>query len=337
MAGQYVKLPASSSTPIGTQDVNLTQVGGAAISEGQKAMAASLPVVIASDQSTLPVSAASLPLPSGAATAALQTTGNASLSSIDTKLTSPLTVTGPLTDTQLRATPVPVSAAQSGTWNINNISGTVSLPSGASTAAKQPALGTAGSASADVITVQGIASMTPLLVNGSGSTQPISGTVAAAQSGTWNITNVSGTVSLPTGAATEATLSTLNGKVTAVNTGAVTISSALPTGTNTIGGVTTSTPTAGTVTQAAVTVGTSAVRLTVAGTAPSSTRKLLVAIPDPASTATFYIGSSSVTNSGGTRGIPLTASQSFTANNDAGDYYIIASTAAQTVFIVEQG
>lgn len=47
---------------------------------------------------------------------------------------------------------------------ITGISGTVSLPTGASTAAKQPALGTAGTASADVISVQGIASMTPLLV-----------------------------------------------------------------------------------------------------------------------------------------------------------------------------
>jgi hypothetical protein len=40
------------------------------------------------------------------------------------------------------------------------------LPSGAATAAKQPALGTAGSASADVLSVQGIASMTPLFVGG---------------------------------------------------------------------------------------------------------------------------------------------------------------------------
>src|SRR5581483_8891861 len=48
------------------------------------------------------------------------------------------------------------------------------LPSGASTAAKQPALGTAGSASADVITVQGIASMTALKVDGSAVTQPVS-------------------------------------------------------------------------------------------------------------------------------------------------------------------
>jgi hypothetical protein len=50
----------------------------------------------------------------------------------------------------------------------------------------------------------------------------------AAQAGTWNITNVSGTVSLPTGASTESTLSTLNGKVTACNTGAVTVSTFTP-------------------------------------------------------------------------------------------------------------
>lgn len=47
------------------------------------------------------------------------------------------------------------------------VSGTVTANlgtlNGASTAAKQPALGTAGSASADVITIQGVASMTPLL------------------------------------------------------------------------------------------------------------------------------------------------------------------------------
>jgi hypothetical protein len=41
------------------------------------------------------------------------------------------------------------------------------LPTGASTAAKQPALGIAGTASTDVITVQGITSMTPLLTTAS--------------------------------------------------------------------------------------------------------------------------------------------------------------------------
>lgn len=59
-----------------------------------------------------------------------------------------------------------VAATQSGAWNITNVSGTVSLPTGAATAAKQPALGTAGSASTDVITVQGIASGTALTIAG---------------------------------------------------------------------------------------------------------------------------------------------------------------------------
>lgn len=56
----------------------------------------------------------------------------------------------------------------------NKLLVTPDLPSGAATAAKQPALGTAGTASADVITVQGIASMTALKVDGSGVTQPVS-------------------------------------------------------------------------------------------------------------------------------------------------------------------
>lgn len=61
--------------------------------------------------------------------------------------------------------------------------------------------------------------------------------IPVTQSGTWNIANITGTVSLPTGAATESTLSTLNGKVTACNTGAVTVSTALPAGNNNIGDV----------------------------------------------------------------------------------------------------
>jgi hypothetical protein len=54
---------------------------------GQATMADSEPVVIASDQSAVPVSASGLPLPTGAATSAKQDTGNTSLSSVDTKLT----------------------------------------------------------------------------------------------------------------------------------------------------------------------------------------------------------------------------------------------------------
>lgn len=73
-----------------------------------------------------------------------------------------------------------VAATQSGTWNITNVSGTVSLPTGASTSAKQPSLGTAGTPSSDVITVQGITSMTALKVDGSAVTQPISGSVSVS-------------------------------------------------------------------------------------------------------------------------------------------------------------
>lgn len=77
---------------------------------------------------------------------------------------------------------VPVSAAS------------LPLPAGASTAAKQPALGTAGSASADVLSIQGVASMTPVKVDGSAVTQPVS--VAS--------------LPLPAGAAADSSLSTID-------------------------------------------------------------------------------------------------------------------------------
>lgn len=147
---------------------------------------------------------ASDPLPvtiSGVATAALQTTGNGYLA----------TVAGAVSGTEMQVDVLTmptvtiqdgggsltvdgtVAATQSGSWTVG-VSGTVAvsaaalpLPSGAATAAKQPALGTAGTASSDVLTVQGIASMTALKVDGSAVTQPVSGTVSAAQSGTWTV------------------------------------------------------------------------------------------------------------------------------------------------------
>jgi len=60
--------------------------------------------------SPVAISALSLPLPTGAATEAKQDVGNASLASIDAKLTNPLPVSGPLTDAELRASPVAVTA-----------------------------------------------------------------------------------------------------------------------------------------------------------------------------------------------------------------------------------
>jgi hypothetical protein len=64
------------------QNVNIADYGGVSTSLGQKVSASSIPVVLASDQSAIPVT-------------------------------------------------------QSGTWNLNNITGTISLPTGASTAANQ--------------------------------------------------------------------------------------------------------------------------------------------------------------------------------------------------------
>lgn len=114
-----------------------------------------------------PISAASLPLPTGASTSAKQPAlGTAGTASADV-----ITVQGIASMTALKtdgsAVTQPISAAS------------LPLPSGAATSAKQPALGTAGSASADVLTVQGIASMTALKTDGSAVTQPVSGTVTA--------------------------------------------------------------------------------------------------------------------------------------------------------------
>lgn len=111
---------------------------------------------------TQPVSAASLPLPTGAATAAKQpalgTAGSASADVISIQGIASMTAV----KVDGSGVTQPVSAAS------------LPLPTGASTAAKQPALGTAGTASADVISIQGIASMTAVKVDGSGVTQPVS-------------------------------------------------------------------------------------------------------------------------------------------------------------------
>ncbi len=74
-------LPSGAST-----ETTLAALNGKFGSLGQKTMAGSAPVTFASDQSILPVSVASLPLPAGAATAANQATEIASLASIDGKL-----------------------------------------------------------------------------------------------------------------------------------------------------------------------------------------------------------------------------------------------------------
>jgi hypothetical protein len=87
-----------------------------------------------------------------------------------------------------------LAATQSGTWNITNITGTVPLPTGAATSAKQPALGTAGVPSADVISVQGVAGGTAQPVSIAASVtvvQPTAANLNATVTGTVAVSGVS--------------------------------------------------------------------------------------------------------------------------------------------------
>lgn len=246
-------LPTGSNT-IGAlsanQSVNLNQVGASAITLGQKAMASSLPVVLASDQTSIPVSATI----SGTPTV--------------NQGTSPWVVSGTVAATQSGTWTVqPGNTANTTAWKIDGsavtqpVSGTffqatqpisaasLPLPTGASTAAKQPAIGAAGTASTDVLSVQGIAAMTPLKVDGSAVTQPVSGTVTAnAGSGTFNVTGTGSTGTPATGILTvqgnaSGVAIPISGTVTATNASVSTTGAAPPASATYSGGsVTTAAP-----------------------------------------------------------------------------------------------
>ena len=121
---------------------------------GQALAAASVPVVLTAAQITTLTPPAAI---TGFATSAKQDTIIGHVDGIETSLTS---IDGKITAVNTGAVVVSSSV----------------LPSGAATAVKQPALGTAGTPSADVLTVQGTASMTALKVDGSAVTQPVSAT-----------------------------------------------------------------------------------------------------------------------------------------------------------------
>jgi hypothetical protein len=117
-------------------------------------------------------------------------------------------VSGPLTDAQLRASAVPVSGTF---WQATQpvSAAALPLPTGAATAAKQPALGTAGTPSADVISVQGVAGGTAQPVSGSVGVTNFPSTYGVTQSGAFTVTANLGTLN---GAATEATLGAIKGQ-----------------------------------------------------------------------------------------------------------------------------
>lgn len=252
--GGYVPVKVNPSGAL-TVEATISSIDSAL--DGQKTMAASLPVVIASDQSAVPASqsgtwninnvSGTVSLPTGAATAARQDTGNNHLASlalsavqVGSTFSGDFLMAGGTdgTDTYPIRTDAAgvvqvgdngssltvdgtVTANQGGTWNITNVSGTVSLPTGAATAANQ----TGGSQKTQIVDGSGnVIAATSNALN-----------VSAVQAGTWNINNVSGTISLPTGASTESTLSTVSSTLTTLN--GTTIPNRLPTtGTKTMSG-----------------------------------------------------------------------------------------------------
>lgn len=173
------------------------------------------------------VSVSSSALPAGASTSAMQTTANSTLSNIQSAFSNvtvnahsvtqggPWTVSGSVGITSGVAG-ISVTASQGGPFTVSGsvgITGTVPLPTGAATEATLSTLNgkvTAVNTGAVVIS-GGVAGISVTASQGSPFT--VSGSVG-----------ITGTLPLPTGAATESTLSILNGKVTAVNTGAVVIS-----------------------------------------------------------------------------------------------------------------
>lgn len=127
---------AGSTTISGTPNVNVVNTPTVTANAGTGTF------LVDGSAHTQPISASSLPLPTGASTSALQATGNTSLASIDSKLTSPLSVaqSGAWTlgrTWSLSSGTDSVAAAQSGSWSLTNISGTISLPTGAATSANQ--------------------------------------------------------------------------------------------------------------------------------------------------------------------------------------------------------
>jgi len=114
-----------------------------------------------------------------------------------------------------------VAATQSGSWNLVNISGTVSLPTGAATAAGLTTINTtlgspfqAGGSIGNTTfaaTQATAASLNATVVG--------TGTFATQLTGaTNNINNIAGTITLPTGAATSALQTTGNTSLTTINT-----------------------------------------------------------------------------------------------------------------------
>jgi len=178
----------------------------------------------------IPVAAVTLPLPTGAATALKQDTANTLLTSINDNTSKFV-----FNETRVLTETIVTNSVEVEVKNDvgNPISSSVIssvLPTGAATSANQDTANNLLNSiktqtdklsfNTDKLKVEASVISIPEveIKNDSGSPIPISGSVSASQSGQWDITNITGTVSLPTGAATENTLSNINTKIGEVQT-----------------------------------------------------------------------------------------------------------------------
>lgn len=229
---------------------------------------------------------------------------------------------------------VPLSTDASGVLDVSIAS--FPLPSGAATEAKQDT-GNTSLADIDTNTVN-----IPNVITTEGGAQPSHGVIVMGHTGAGvarhilventgrQVTHVTTSV-LPTGAATETTLAALSAKLPAV-LGQTTMAASLAVTLASDQAAIPNAIIAGTITNAQVTVGLTAVRATVAGSAPNAARKRLSIKPSKNNTGAIYYGSSSVTTA---NGLEIIGPDRLDFTLDASDYYLISDTAAQVVEIVE--
>jgi hypothetical protein len=341
-----------------TQPVSLASVplpAGAATAAKQDLLLAELQLK-ADLTETQPVSLASVPLPAGAATAAKQ-----DLLLAELQLKADLTETQPVSVASL---PLPSGAATEATLSAmkgyeedGTGSGTISavnaVPNGPGAATANSTVEITVKPGASTAVVQTVGAFTGTLnfqgtVDGSNWITILAAITRANGAVVQNIASAQGIYSVKIAGylkfrMSASALSAGTPVVSIIQTRAEAQTSmdyGLPPGGQVIGsvgqsGTWTLTPSsnAGTITSVQAAVGLTAVRATVAGTAPSASRKKLMVKPSAANTGKIYIGPSGVTTA---NGMEIIGPDRLEFEFDAGDYYLISDTAAQVVEILEK-
>jgi len=204
---QHMRLDLGSGTTESVVSGTVPVSGTVTVSE---------PVSVDDNGASLTVDATSWPLPTGAATAALQLPDGHNVTVDNAAGAAAVNIQdgGNSITVDAASLPLPTGAATEAT--LSTLNGKVTAcDTGNVTIAALPNEGQQTMANSISVAIASNQSVIPVSDNsttlsvddGAGSLT-VDGTVAATQSGTWNITNVSGTVSLPTGAATSANQTT---------------------------------------------------------------------------------------------------------------------------------